>query len=112
MLQRDALCRELIVELDERVFEKALPDDLELIWSKRLNTTAGRARWKRIRLSSSVTGEAEWRHDAKVELSTKVLDSEEKLRNTLAHELCVSRPFSGLYCQLADVHSVGRFSIS
>jgi len=69
--KRDEISETLIAQLDKEVFENCLPEDLELVWSKRLNTTAGRARWKRIR----VPGE-DWRHEAKVELSTKVLDSE------------------------------------
>ena len=69
--RRDEVCADLIACLDEQVFGSVLPEDLELIWSKRLNTTAGRARWKRVRQSGQ-----EWKHECKIELSTKVLDSE------------------------------------
>lgn len=49
---------------------------IDLIWSKTLNTTAGRANYSRSMRSG------------RIELSTKVLTSAARLRDTLAHELC------------------------
>jgi hypothetical protein len=37
----------LFLELNESVFDNRLPKDCPIIWSKKLNTTAGRAHWKR-----------------------------------------------------------------
>lgn len=51
---------------------------VSVVWSKKLNKTAGQARLLR-------TGEA---RSASIELATKVVDSTEKLRCTLAHEMC------------------------
>jgi hypothetical protein len=45
--ERDALAQKLIQELDEAVFEGKLPRDISIIWNGRLNTTAGRASWKK-----------------------------------------------------------------
>jgi predicted SprT family Zn-dependent metalloprotease len=53
-----------------------LAEPISIIWNKTLNTTAGRATYRR----SS--------HFAFIELSTKVIDCEARLEATLAHELC------------------------
>lgn len=63
--------------------EKICPDLLTLlsspisiVWSKTLTSTAGRANYSK----SSKT--------ARIELSTKVIDSEVRLKSTLSHEMC------------------------
>ena len=61
-----------------QVFGSRLPAGMEIVWSKSLNTTAGRTLLTR-------RGDA---FAASIELSTKVVDSEDKLRNTLCHEMC------------------------
>ncbi|CAE6421148.1 unnamed protein product [Rhizoctonia solani] len=74
----------LFAELNNSVFDGGLPKDCPIEWSKKLNTTAGRAHWKRIRdAGGKIT-----RHDTRIELSTKVVDCEERIKNTLAHEMC------------------------
>ncbi|KAJ4338013.1 hypothetical protein N0V95_008186 [Ascochyta clinopodiicola] len=68
---------------------------IKLIWSKTLNTTAGRANWRRevIRVRTSPTDSAptyttETRHHCSIELASKVIDDENRLYNVLAHEFC------------------------
>lgn len=39
----------LFLELNESVFDGLLPKDCPIIWSKKLNTTAGRAHWSTLR---------------------------------------------------------------
>ncbi|CAE6516820.1 unnamed protein product [Rhizoctonia solani] len=79
-----AVASTLFAELNDSVFGGKLPKDCPIEWSKKLNTTAGRAHWKRIRdANGNVT-----RHDTRIELSTKVVDCEERVRNTLSHEMC------------------------
>ncbi|KIM26004.1 hypothetical protein M408DRAFT_198303 [Serendipita vermifera MAFF 305830] len=51
----------------------------ELVWSNRMATTAGRSEYKK-------TGEG--KIIIKIELGVKVITTEERLRNTLAHEAC------------------------
>ncbi|KAK0506512.1 SprT-like family-domain-containing protein [Armillaria luteobubalina] len=68
----------LFNDLNRDVFKSGLPADVELCWSKRLNTTAGRATYAR--KEGIVTG--------KIELATKILDSEERVTKTLSHEMC------------------------
>ncbi|GAO52570.1 hypothetical protein G7K_6643-t1 [Saitoella complicata NRRL Y-17804] len=53
-------------------------------------TTAGRATWKKTVQTNIVSGIAEKTdiHRANIELSPKVIDSEERLHTTIAHEMC------------------------
>jgi predicted SprT family Zn-dependent metalloprotease len=57
---------------------------IKLIWSTKLRTAAGRAHWTRVKRPLGGQGQ----HDLKIELSTRIITSEEKMRDTLAHELC------------------------
>ncbi|KXS17883.1 hypothetical protein M427DRAFT_96492, partial [Gonapodya prolifera JEL478] len=81
---RDKLTGELFAEFNRNVFSDGLPKDMRVEWSKRLNTTAGRCYTKRC--VEYVNGD--WIFTARIELSTKVLDTIEKLRSTLVHEMC------------------------
>lgn len=101
-------------ELDEEITNgqiaqlTASTGGIKIIWSKKLNTTAGRANWKRetLKSSSSTTNPTTaptsavsasatnrittvtHRHHASIELAEKVIDSEHRLLNVLAHEFC------------------------
>ncbi|KAL4780252.1 SprT-like family-domain-containing protein [Aspergillus varians] len=75
---------------------------VRIVWSKTLQTTAGRANWKRDRSvvdsrsvspadSSSSVCEAPLvttKHYASIELAERIIDDEDRLINTLAHEYC------------------------
>ena len=68
---------------------------VKIIWSKKLNTTAGRANWKRETIrpisanpQSSTLEAPIFRHHAAIELAEKVIDDEERLLNVIAHEFC------------------------
>jgi predicted SprT family Zn-dependent metalloprotease len=68
---------------------------IQLIWSKTLKTTAGRANWRRevIRIKTDSPDGApafktETRHHCSIELAAKVIDDEARLHNVLAHEFC------------------------
>ncbi|PVG02148.1 hypothetical protein CPB86DRAFT_780569 [Serendipita vermifera] len=52
---------------------------IELVWSNRMATTAGRTEYKKASNGQIMI---------KIELGVKVVTSEERLRNTLAHEAC------------------------
>ncbi|KAN0113517.1 SprT-like family domain containing protein [Russula decolorans] len=77
--ERAAYAQSLFDELNRGVFAGGLPVETTLIWSNRLLTTAGRARWHRSK---------EGVHTTSIELATKILDSKERIRNTLSHEMC------------------------
>lgn len=73
---------ELVLKLfklyNKTVFEEKLPEDLPIKWSSRLLKTAGCCRYK----SKGSTRTAE------IELSEKVCDTADRVRDTLIHELC------------------------
>jgi len=64
---------------------------VRFIWSKTLNSTAGRANWRRettrIR-NSDGSVETLHKHHASIELAEKVIDDEHRLLNVVAHEFC------------------------
>ncbi|EJD04361.1 uncharacterized protein FOMMEDRAFT_28080 [Fomitiporia mediterranea MF3/22] len=74
----------LFDELNASVFKRGLPKETPLIWNNRLLATAGRAKWHKDSKGIETTC---------IELATKVLDceaepSQERIRNTLSHEMC------------------------
>ncbi|KAH9068047.1 SprT-like family-domain-containing protein [Lactarius deliciosus] len=77
--ERAAYAQSLFDDLNLSVFDGGLPVTTTLVWSNRLLTTAGRARWRRSK---------EGVHTTSIELATKILDSNERIRNTLSHEMC------------------------
>ncbi|KAI9144623.1 hypothetical protein BKA69DRAFT_722748 [Paraphysoderma sedebokerense] len=66
---RETITLQLYKEYNERIFKNQLPEKLDIIWSAKLNTTAGRTYTRRVK-----RGNGEWSYSASVELSTKVLD--------------------------------------
>lgn len=87
-------------ELDERVTEGKLSElsagtgGIRVEWTNKLNTTAGRANWKRETIKTKAPGKegetvsVRYRHHASIELSTKVIDDSHRLLNVIAHEFC------------------------
>jgi predicted SprT family Zn-dependent metalloprotease len=64
---------------------------VRFIWSKTLNSTAGRANWRRETIKTrhaDGTSTATHKHHASIELAEKVIDDEERLVNVIAHEFC------------------------
>ncbi|XP_067903591.1 germ cell nuclear acidic protein isoform X2 [Heterodontus francisci] len=78
---REELTQELYDLYNKSVFQQKLPEKLEITWNKKMRKTAGYC----------VTGQKRdgaLRRYARIELSEKVCDSAERLRDTLIHELC------------------------
>ncbi len=86
---------ELFQDFNRDVFGDKLPKDLAITWyscqkfqrflifrSVHLTKTAGRTVTVRKFVDS------QWHYSASVELSSKVLDTKERLESTLLHELC------------------------
>ncbi|KAJ7596617.1 SprT-like family-domain-containing protein [Mycena floridula] len=69
---------EWFASLNAAVFDNKLPVT-ELIWNKKFVSTAGRAHYKRDR-TGVVT--------CSIQLAPKILVSEDRIRNTLSHEMC------------------------
>lgn len=86
--QREHLTVQYYTEFNDRAFGGLLPPAgkpgevgahvVPITWSKTLNTTAGTTRLVR----------ANGVHSAEIALSTKVVDDDVRLRNTLCHEMC------------------------
>ncbi|KAF8213713.1 SprT-like family-domain-containing protein [Mycena galopus ATCC 62051] len=67
--------------LNRKIFKNQLPSlgNMEIKWNSRLLTTAGRAHFHRDKEGHEFT---------EIHLATKVVDCEERIRNTLSHEMC------------------------
>ncbi|KAG9539595.1 hypothetical protein KCU79_g19528, partial [Aureobasidium melanogenum] len=95
--KKHKLVEDFFAELDHKITENkigelaALTGGVKFVWSKTLNSTAGRANWKREttkhrNLDGSIT--TTQKHHASIELAEKVIDDEERLLNVVAHEFC------------------------
>ncbi|KAI9888708.1 MAG: hypothetical protein M1814_006519 [Vezdaea aestivalis] len=88
-----ALAEEFLKELDCTVAAGQVQEltrtsgGVRIVWSKTLNTTAGRANWKRVALKSSsdqaaannaIKSKTTYQHIASIELAEKVIDDEGK----------------------------------
>ncbi|XP_033118171.1 acidic repeat-containing protein-like [Anneissia japonica] len=77
---RDELIRKLFIIYNDTVFENKLPSDFKITWNKRMRKTAGFCYYSQNRAKNQ--------RFSRIELSEKVCDSAERLRDTLIHELC------------------------
>ncbi|EOO01988.1 putative hmg box-containing protein [Phaeoacremonium minimum UCRPA7] len=95
---KHVLAADFLQELDQIVTNgqlQKLADStggIKIQWTNKLNTTAGRANWKRetIKTKPSTGDEVvtKHRHHASIELAEKVIDDEHRLLNVIAHEFC------------------------
>jgi len=76
------LARRLHELYNREIFGSALPHDMPIDWNVRLTKTAGLCYSRRERKYNVET------RTARIELSTKVIDSADRLRDTLIHEMC------------------------
>ncbi|XP_030064693.1 germ cell nuclear acidic protein isoform X2 [Microcaecilia unicolor] len=79
--KKEELTRKLYMLYNSSIFNQELPEKMEIIWNKNMRKTAGYC----------VTGQQKERgmlRYAKIELSEKVCDSADRLRDTLIHEIC------------------------
>ncbi|MBN3273168.1 ACRC protein, partial [Polyodon spathula] len=79
--KREELSKRLYLLYNSSIFDCKLPGDMEVTWNKKMRKTAGYC----------VTGQrrgVEVQRYARIELSEKVCDSAERLRDTLVHEMC------------------------
>ncbi|XP_010118667.1 PREDICTED: acidic repeat-containing protein [Chlamydotis macqueenii] len=78
---KEELAQKLYSLYNSTIFEQKLPEKIEIIWNKKMRKTAGYC----------VTGQTEGpeaKRYARIELSEKVCDSADRLRDTLVHETC------------------------
>ncbi len=81
---RDKLTAILYRRFNEEIFLERLAPDMHISWSSRLLKTAGRC-LQFSRMNKTTTNNIRY---CQIELSSKVLDSAERLRDTLLHEMC------------------------
>jgi predicted SprT family Zn-dependent metalloprotease len=100
--RKEQLATSLMADLDTNITSSKLSTlsattgGVQIIWSKTLRSTAGRANWRRTVVKASgspvkgasVPEGSKVQHYASIELATKVIDCETRLVNTLAHEFC------------------------
>lgn len=95
--QKHQVCEDFFADLDREVTDSkikelaALTGGVQFIWSKTLNSTAGRANWKREtskQRNLDGTTTVTYKHQASIELAEKVINDEERLINVVAHEFC------------------------
>ncbi|XP_011308789.1 uncharacterized protein [Fopius arisanus] len=79
---RAELVKVLYKIFNEKIFDNKLPPDMLIEWNVRMRGTAGFCYNKRIK---SVIG---IKRSSRIALSTKVIDTADRLRDTLIHEMC------------------------
>ncbi|XP_052431245.1 germ cell nuclear acidic protein isoform X3 [Carassius gibelio] len=78
--KKEELTNKLFQLYNSSVFDNKLPADLSVTWNKKMRKTAGYC------ISGQERGSGE--RYARIELSVKVCDSADRLRDTLVHEMC------------------------
>ncbi|KAK1709068.1 SprT-like family-domain-containing protein [Colletotrichum lupini] len=92
------IAQTFLQELDDTITQGKLQSlaestgGVKIQWSAKLNTTAGRANWRRetVRTKNADGSEKSvtHKHHASIELAEKVIDDENRLLNVVAHEFC------------------------
>ncbi|XP_015106174.1 germ cell nuclear acidic protein [Vicugna pacos] len=78
---KDELVQRIYALLNSSVFDKKLPEKIDIGWNKKMLRTAGLCNTGQIRRPKR-------QRYAKIEISLKVCDSADRLRDTLIHEIC------------------------
>ncbi|XP_020832280.1 germ cell nuclear acidic protein isoform X2 [Phascolarctos cinereus] len=81
-LKKEELTWKLYHFYNTTVFRKQLPEKISINWNKKMRTTAGYCHF------SGKEGGLQTTRSIRIELSEKVCDSADRLRDTLIHELC------------------------
>ncbi|XP_076282828.1 uncharacterized protein LOC143210139 [Lasioglossum baleicum] len=80
---KETLCNYLYKLYNEKVFDEQLPKDMSIEWNVRMRGTAGFCyNRKSVKSLGGVV------RSSRIVLSTKVLDTPDRLRDTLIHEMC------------------------
>ena len=75
---KNELLARLYLLFNKEAFDNQLPSDLPVVWNGRLTKSAGVCVQRKIRVNE------EEERISKIELSTKVIDSPDRLRDTLS----------------------------
>uniref|UniRef100_A0A8D1T4P9 SprT-like domain-containing protein n=1 Tax=Sus scrofa TaxID=9823 RepID=A0A8D1T4P9_PIG len=78
---KDELVQKIYTLLNSSVFDKKMPEKIDIGWNKKMLRTAGLCTTGEIRYPKR-------ERYAKIEIALKVCDSADRLRDTLIHEVC------------------------
>jgi len=81
--KREELGRRLYHLYNKEIFQGCLPADMQITWNVRLTKTAGLCYSRKYKNKLGVESRS-----SRIELSSKVIDSGDRLRDTLVHEMC------------------------
>ncbi|KYM89459.1 Acidic repeat-containing protein [Atta colombica] len=81
---KEELCKKLYQLYNEKVFDNKLPQDMSIEWNVRMRGTAGYCyNQKSVKgISGTII------KSSRIVLATKILDTPDRLRDTLIHEMC------------------------
>ncbi|XP_025986841.2 uncharacterized protein LOC105195266 isoform X2 [Solenopsis invicta] len=79
---KEELCKKLYGLYNEKIFDNELPRDMSIEWNVRMTRTAGYCYNKKSVSSFGVV------KSSRIVLATKILDTPDRLRDTLIHEMC------------------------
>lgn len=82
-MYKNELAARLFKLYNKNIFDNRIPEDVPIEWSDRMRGTAGYCYCKKIIRRSGLT-----ERKVRIVLATKVLDSADRLRDTLIHEMC------------------------
>ncbi|XP_044002922.1 dentin sialophosphoprotein-like isoform X2 [Aphidius gifuensis] len=80
---KEELCKVLYKLYNEKIFDNRLPSDMSIEWNIRMRGTAGFCYNKK---STKTIGGIT--RSSRIVLASKILDSADRLRDTLVHEMC------------------------
>ncbi|KAK4880269.1 hypothetical protein RN001_008415 [Aquatica leii] len=80
---KDELLKRLFKLYNETVFDNKIPEDTLFQWNERMRGTAGFCYCRKVTRRTGII-----ERNVRIVLSTKVIDSCDRLRDTLIHELC------------------------
>ncbi|XP_047352341.1 germ cell nuclear acidic protein isoform X2 [Vespa velutina] len=80
---KEELCKDLYKLYNENIFYKMLPEDMVIEWNIHMREVAGYCHNR-----SYINSHGRLYRTSRIELSTKVLDTPDRLRDTLIHEIC------------------------
>lgn len=83
---KNELLQECYKLFNRHAFNDQLPHDMRLIWSDKITSTAGYCKYSSKDMS------------CEIHVSTKVCSDPERLRDTLAHEMCHAAAFLISFC--------------
>ncbi|XP_076760154.1 uncharacterized protein LOC143428848 [Xylocopa sonorina] len=80
---KENLCNYLYKLYNEKVFDNELPEDMNIEWNVRMRGTAGYCYNKKsVKTIGGIV------RSSRIVLATKILDTPDRLRDTLIHEMC------------------------